>query len=322
MAKFHWSKPICKEPGNYVAWPTVARTREGELLVVFSGDREEHVCPYGKTELIRSSDAGVSWSAPQVINSTPLDDRDAGIIVLESGTLVVSWFTGPTWLRFDLFRRLGLWAEQQLDSWDRHCRKLSEETRQRWWGQWTRRSTDGGRTWEPAVASIVTAPHGPIQISDGRLVSVGNAQVDERQAILCVESTDEGRSWRLAGTVCYMEKRETDTPFAEPHVAEVAAGQLVVVMRSEMEATPNIHSCRSSDGGKTWSIPEQTPLNGYHQPPHLLRLRDGRLLCTYGRRAKPFGQRACVSEDRAGSWRRKSCCATTALTTTWDIPPP
>ena len=168
-------------------------------------------------------------------------------------------------------------------------------------------------TWEAlnekptTVPSIVTAPHGPIQISDGRLIYVGNAQVDERlagprQAILCVESTDKGRSWHLVGTVCSMEKRETDTPFSEPHVAEVDSGQLVVVMRSEMEAAPNIHSCRSSDGGRTWSTPEQTPLNGYHQPPHLLRLIDGRLLCTYGRRAEPFGQRACLSDDGGRSW--------------------
>ena len=58
MANIHWSRSICKEPGNYLAWPTVIYTAEGELLVVFSGNRDEHVCPFGKTELIRSSDSG------------------------------------------------------------------------------------------------------------------------------------------------------------------------------------------------------------------------------------------------------------------------
>jgi hypothetical protein len=34
---------ICKEPGRSLAWPTIAKTPAGELLVVFSGDRDEHV---------------------------------------------------------------------------------------------------------------------------------------------------------------------------------------------------------------------------------------------------------------------------------------
>ena len=32
-------------------------------------------------------------------------------------------------------------------------------------------------------------------------------------------------------------------------------------------------------------------------PPHLLVLSDGRLLCSYGRRAAPFGQRVMISKD-------------------------
>ena len=43
-----------------------------------------------------------------------------------------------------------------------------------------------------------------------------------------------------------------------------------------------------------------TPLWGF--PPHLLALSDGRLLCTYGHRRPPYGQRACVSRDGV-KWR-------------------
>ncbi|MCY4373702.1 MAG: sialidase family protein, partial [Spirochaetaceae bacterium] len=42
---------------------------------------------------------------------------------------------------------------------------------------------------------------------------------------------------------------------------------------------------------------------GFDQPGHLIRLADGRLLCTYGRRSTPFGQRACLSEDEGRTWR-------------------
>ena len=64
MAEILWSRPICKVAGDYLAWPTVAACASGEVLVVFSGDREEHVCPYGKTLLIRSGDRGETWTEP------------------------------------------------------------------------------------------------------------------------------------------------------------------------------------------------------------------------------------------------------------------
>ena len=58
-----WTRVICKQPGRYIGWPTIARSKTGDLLAVFSGDREEHICPWGKTHLVRSSDDGVTWDA-------------------------------------------------------------------------------------------------------------------------------------------------------------------------------------------------------------------------------------------------------------------
>ena len=92
-AEIIWTKPLCKEPGRYIGWPTVCRAQNGELIVVFSGDRDEHVCPFGKSQLIRSADGGQTWSAPVNICNTILDDRDAGIVTLDDGSLVMAWFT-------------------------------------------------------------------------------------------------------------------------------------------------------------------------------------------------------------------------------------
>src|SRR5688572_3378103 len=57
---------------NYHGWPTLARRKNGELLVTCSGGREAHVCPFGRVELIRSTDGGEHWSWPQVVMDTAI----------------------------------------------------------------------------------------------------------------------------------------------------------------------------------------------------------------------------------------------------------
>jgi hypothetical protein len=56
----------------------------------------------------------------------------------------------------------------------------------------------------------------------------------------------------------------------------------------------------SGDNGLTWSYPRYTSIKG--TPPHLLRLKDGRILCTYGYRFRPMGIRAVISNDGGKSW--------------------
>ena len=298
-AHIHWSTVICRRPGRYLAWPTIARREDGELLVVFSGEREEHACPYGKTQLIRSADDGVTWSEPVTIADTPLDVRDAGILVLRSGVIVVSSFTVPTWSRLDGFRKT--YPAEQVDGWQRYLDTVSHTERQRWLGNWTRRSTDGGCTWEEPVDSIASAPHGPIQLRDGRLLFLGvDAPGEPPYRLLAVESVDEGRSWRRIGTV---PLSATDHAVAEPHPAELPDGRLVCLWRYQPEELTEhryLRQTESDDGGRTWTETHATAILGY--PAHLLTLRSGALLATYGRRVPPMGHRACLSHDGGASW--------------------
>ena len=93
MPEVFETRPICKHKDRYIGWPTVASAPNGTLHVVFSGDRDAHICPFGKSYIMSSKDGGDSWSEPRVVNDTPLDDRDTGLCVLPDGTLVISWFT-------------------------------------------------------------------------------------------------------------------------------------------------------------------------------------------------------------------------------------
>ena len=300
--KVHWSRVICKQPGNYLGWPTIGRTAAGELLVVFSGDRETHVCPYGKNKMIRSRDGGKTWSETETINNSPLDDRDTGIVVMRSGAILITWFTGISYSDPDSYRER---YPDSYDAWVRHWQKIPPEDRERYHGNWSRRSTDGGRTWEPAVSTVVTAPHGPIQLRDGRLLMVGNTSIDDMPVVAAAQSADEGRSWSMAGVVPFPEGKAADAQyFNEPHLVELPDGKIVCLIRydpnKERRGEQYIHQTESADGGTTWTTAYPTPIWGL--PPHLVRLDSGPLLVTYGHRRPAYGERACLSHDGGVTW--------------------
>ena len=52
-ASIRWTRTICREDGRYIGWPTVCCLRNGEVIAAFSGDRERHVCPFGKVQLVQ-----------------------------------------------------------------------------------------------------------------------------------------------------------------------------------------------------------------------------------------------------------------------------
>ena len=87
------SRTISHQAALYHGWPTVARRANGELLLVCSGGRQRHVCPFGRVELMTSRDEGESWTWPRVVLDGVLDDRDAGVLETSKGTLLVTSFS-------------------------------------------------------------------------------------------------------------------------------------------------------------------------------------------------------------------------------------
>ncbi|MDD2243867.1 MAG: sialidase family protein [Dysgonamonadaceae bacterium] len=280
------------EPNRYLGWPTIGKTNNGELLIVYSGDRDSHVCPWGKTHMIRSKDNGETWSEPEEINNTPLDDRDAGIIQTSKNTILVSWFTSlayasPTWK----------WAYQKYN---RIAEKIPDALKKEWLGNWVRRSLDGGRTWEEPTRTLVTAPHGPIQLSDGRLFYLGTGSWNGIYSVVAEESRDDGISWKVISAVPPFEDKTAG--FSEPHVVELKSGKLLAMIRYEPKDSSGSYlmQTESNDGGKNWTNPHKTPMWGY--PPHLIELNNGWVLVVYGHRRDKYSERACISKDEGKTW--------------------
>lgn len=305
-AKVLETKIISLDPDHYHGWPTLARRKNGQLLLVCSGGREEHICPFGRVELIVSNDNGATWGWPRVLLDGDSDDRDAGVLVTSRGTLLVTTFTSLAYERALQTAEKkkpgepGAWPAERLQLWQAAHNRLTAEQRQAELGQWMIRSTDGGVTWSPRYASVVNSPHGPIELADGRLLYAGKELwTGDRRTGVC-ESLDDGRTWRWLAAI---PPRPNDdaASFHELHAVEAADGRILVHIRNHNKANAGeTLQSESTDGGKTWSVPQAVGVWGL--PSHLLKLRNGNLLMTYGYRRQPFGNQARVSRDNGRTW--------------------
>ena len=300
------TRVVSKRANFYHGWPTLARRSNGELLLVCSGGREAHVCPFGWVELMRSSDEGRSWSWPQVLMDSAIDDRDAGVCETAQGSLLVTTFTSLAYAEYLSAAEPGKsgrffdWSEERISAWRSAHERRPAADREAMLGTWMLRSTDGGATWSAPYRVPLNSPHGPVALSDGRIVYAGKRLWHEKRRIGVAESHDDGRTWRWLAEI---PTRPGDdfTEYHELHMVEAASGRLVVQIRNhnQVNGRETLQS-ESEDGGRTWSTPRSIGVWGL--PSHLLRLRHGRLLMTYGYRREPFGNQARISEDHGDTW--------------------
>ena len=293
------TKVISTQPEYYHGWPTVALRRNGELLTVYSGGREAHICPFGRVELIRSRDEGRTWTWPEVIMDSPIDDRDAGILETPAGSLLVTTFTS---LAYEAaLKNARDWPPGRLERWQAADRRLSPEQRQSLLGTWMLRSTDDGMTWSAPFRVPLNSPHGPVALADGRLLYAGKQLWTPGTKVGVCVSADDGRTWNWLSDI---PARPGDTveQYHELHAVDTGRGKILVHIRNHNPRNAGeTLQCESTDGGKTWTEPH--PIGVWGLPSHLLRLRDGRILMTYGYRRAPFGIQARISSDGGETWQ-------------------
>jgi sialidase-1 len=292
---------------GYQGWPSVCKTDDGTLISICSGYRMQHICPFGKTVINISRDEGRTWSSPVIINDTPLDDRDAGIVNLGGKRLLATWFCHPaevyekqyiTYIKNACSPDEALIALAQIASY----RNLSAE--QRRGGSFIKISEDGGMTWSETVTVPVSAPHGPGLLSDGSLLYLGKElySTDEKTGVVAVYNSSDGYTWFRLAEIAILDGCKLDN-FHEPHVLELPDGRLLGAIRAEGAPVCHgftIYTTFSDDRGKTWSIPKSLDVCG--SPPHLMLHSSGAVICSFGRREAPFGEHAIVSYDNGRTW--------------------
>jgi hypothetical protein len=253
-----------------------------------------------------SHDHGQSWSWPQVLLDSPIDDRDAGVLETVNGTLLVTTFSSLAYERIleEAQRKEssepGAWSDGRLEAWEAAHNRLTAAQRRAELGEWILRSTDGGLSWSAPGSTLVNSPHGPIQLSDGRLLYAGKELWSGQHRNGVCESRDDGRTWTWLAS---MPVRPGDlaAEYHELHAVETGKNRVIAHLRNHNKSNDGeTLQTESEDGGRTWSIPH--PIGVWGLPSFLLRLRSGDLLMTYGYRRPPFGIQARLSADAGRSW--------------------
>ena len=234
-------------------FPTVEKLQNGDLVVVYY-DSPGHISQTGRISMVRSSDNGETWSEPQVILDTPIDDRDPNIMQTDDGTLLLSYFA------YD---------------WGQNPAKVI--------GTYVTRSEDGGTTWsEPVkVGTMLDGPSVPgwaatsdkiLELDNGDLLIplYGTVPGDSAERVTVVRSTDGGESWKKENEVAIAY--DPDIHFQEPALAKLGNGHLMIMMRTA-RTDGSAYVSESYDNGYTWTEPTKTDMMA--QASDMLVLKQG-----------------------------------------------
>lgn len=287
---------------KYMGWPTVAKDENGVIYVVCSGHRLGHICPFGKNYMFKSYDNAKSWEGPIIVNDSPFDDRDAGIVPLGDNKMLLTYFINDLSVYTSRYGRVtkyiqdedvGLWIAG-IERW----KKIPEE--QRLVGSFVKVLSDDGSTLVDNVLVPISSPHGPALLKDGRLLYLGT--VSGEKEIAAYDSIDGGKTWNHLYTLDKIDEKG-DILLCEPYQIELDDGTILGIIRVHKD--PDAHKfCMyksfSYDGGKTWTTPEDMGIKG--SPPHVMKHSSGALVLTYTIRDERYGQRARLSYDGGKTW--------------------
>ena len=186
---------------------------------------------------------------------------------------------------------------------------------------WLRASTDGGRTWRrhillPMGGLPALSGNGSSMVrSDGmNLIGLAMTTDDGWVNRPLVYASRDGIEWRFLSFITPRSDAgsavsDRSGPFLfgaigqfYPRLIELGDGSILASVRFQRDARDVIWTdvYRSRDGGLTWSFLSR--VTDWGAPGDLVEMRDGRVVCVYGYRVRPFGVRARVSEDGGATW--------------------
>lgn len=171
-----------------------------------------------------------------------------------------------------------------------------------------------------------------VELKDGTLVlSVYKGAPYTTDISYLVRSYDGGKTWWDASIVAcdYQSKGEYQgINFNETSIMPIDDKTLLAMVRADSSfhteneymaigGVGNLYTAVSYNAGLAWTKPKSTPIFG--QPAHILKLKNGIIVATYGYRKKPYGVRVVVSYDNGETWDTKNEIILRDDGFTWDL---
>ena len=307
---------IYRDPAVYASFPNLARLPDGSVICAFrhAKDRQSlygsvtHIDPTAKDVYLLSRDGGKSFQKRlHTIVNDRFSDQDPCVNVLRDGRIIVTYFR---WELCALGRGKKKWGSEQFET---YGRTLWEQYDCFPGGVAYSISDDLGATWthHPRLHVKGMSETGGIrgnitELSNGDLLLpfYGSNSTSELDRSGLIVSHDRGESWEYLTTMAF--DPECKKNYLEPNIYQTAGGKIVGLYRTQtnfrlpgvsFDSTYlNLHVSESTDGGKTFGPVREIPGLWGSSPFHALRLRDGRVLLSYGYRRKPFGIRARICD--------------------------
>lgn len=260
--------------GSYQAFPDICRLKNGDLLCVFYAGYAHVSLPTnrfpngGRICMTRSTDEGQTWSAPEILHDSPLDDRDPHVAQLSDGTILCTFFT------YEIVHQDGLGRVARCST-------------------YLVASRDGGRTWDSKARVVAEGwpSSAPVRELSNGLLILGVYHEDGTTAYGgVVRSNDHGKTWSKPIPIGKGSGVRLD---AETDVILLKDGVLYAALRSD---TTNMHFATSLDLGLTWGPVRDIGFRGHC--PHFTRLSSGEILLSH----RLPNTALHVSRDEARTW--------------------
>ena len=232
---------------------------------------------------VASPDGGESWSHATVISGEGSDNRNPAFGVAADGTLIASFIKQVNYIdgNYDFDMKTSPHAQPTP--------------------LYVSRSEDNGANWSTSLAVVdgqeswpVSSPFGKIvTLPDGtNLMCYYHPSTSGVATSFLIRSHDGGRTWGDCVTMA--------EGYGEQAICHLGGDRFLAMLRGTTDFT-GLAQIDSNDGGYTWTEPRRITANMEH-PGDVIRLLDGRLLLTYGRRVTPWGIQGMISTDDGKTW--------------------
>jgi len=316
-AQLEWSAPITiSDAGFNAETPQVAMDESGNAICVW---RQQDGANFNILAA-NTTDYGATWSSPQIISQTGINNTVPQIAMDNLGHATAVWRAGNTIQTASSFDTGATWSSPQTLSagfaldpeiainplgnaiivW----REISGSVRIK-----VSYSSDFGATWSPGVFISTTSSFSPKVVLD----SSGNAITVWQQSgafstIVRSYSSDFGASWSSVSTIS-----EVTNNSEFPQITLDESGNSVAVWRQQ--TNDSVQTAYSSDFGVTWSsVQTLSNIGETVQDPRVAMNSSGNVIALWRQLNSfpDFDIQAIYSSDFGASWSSPSAISDTA----------